>query len=50
MLKSMKGLSVKQLDSDIDIQAVLDEMIQAERQKIQAVLDEIKAGDRSNTT
>jgi len=46
MLKFMKGLSVKPLDSDIDIQAILDEMEQAEKKHIQAMLDDLQADDR----
>lgn len=42
----MKGLSVKQLDSDIDIQAILDEVEQAEKKHIQAMLDDLQADGR----
>jgi hypothetical protein len=46
MLKFMKGLSVKPLDSDIDVQAILDEMEQAEKQNIKAMLDDLQADDQ----
>lgn len=48
MLKFMKGLSVKPLDidSDIDILAMLDEMEQAEKQNIQAIMDDLQADDQ----
>jgi hypothetical protein len=42
----MKGLSVKPLDSDIDVQAILDEMEQAEKQNIKAMLDDLQADDQ----